>query len=253
MKENALELYNQGYYYYTGTNDFPLNHKKAIEYFIKAAELGETNAMNYLGVFYENGRGVSKDMKKAAEWYYKAFKANPNNPYPAYNLGRFYYSGEGVPKNVDKAYQLFNRVVEYGKSEDNTVYTQSCYYKGVIAMNEYYKYLEAGQCFLDVIRYENMPEAYHNLGFLLQKGHITMKKKQGSSALNALEYYEKAALLGYAPSMNCVAGIYSTILKDNRTARMWLNKAIELGYEPAKTTLKLLNMSESGSVFDLFR
>jgi TPR repeat protein len=41
------------------------DHKGAVEYLTKAAELGEAEAHYYLSVLYYNGYGVEKDMKKA--------------------------------------------------------------------------------------------------------------------------------------------------------------------------------------------
>ena len=45
---------------------------KAMEWYEKASELGETDAMLSLGRMYECGEGVKKDLQKAAQWYRKA-------------------------------------------------------------------------------------------------------------------------------------------------------------------------------------
>ena len=249
---NANDIYNEGYYYYTGTNNYPLNHRKALEYFLKAAELGSSDAMNYIGLYFENGNLVEKDIRKAAEWYYKAFKANSQNPHAAYNLGRMYYNGSGVPKvSMDKAYQLFDCAIKLGRGNTHSVYAQSCYMKALIAMNEYHLYIEAGEYYLEAIRYRKMPEAFNNLGYLLEKGHISIKNSNMSSSLNALEYYEKAANMGFVPAMCSAARLYLATMGDKKSATIWLQRAIDAGYEPAKKLLKMVKVSESGSLLDL--
>ena len=48
------------------------NYTKAVEWFEKSANLGNSAAMYNLGKFYKNGRGVTKDLNKAREWFTKA-------------------------------------------------------------------------------------------------------------------------------------------------------------------------------------
>jgi serine/threonine protein kinase len=44
----------------------------AISWYRKAADQGQADAQNSLGVCYENGTGVGQDAQKAVEWYQKA-------------------------------------------------------------------------------------------------------------------------------------------------------------------------------------
>ena len=43
-----------------------------MSFFEKSADLGNTDAMYNLGMCYEQGNGVTKDLSKAREWYTKA-------------------------------------------------------------------------------------------------------------------------------------------------------------------------------------
>ena len=45
---------------------------KAVEWYEKAAEKGDSSAMYNLGACYYNGRGVAVDIAKAREWFTKA-------------------------------------------------------------------------------------------------------------------------------------------------------------------------------------
>ena len=46
--------------------------KKAIYWYEKAANQGDLDAMNYLGLMYKKGYGVNQNYTKASEWYKKA-------------------------------------------------------------------------------------------------------------------------------------------------------------------------------------
>lgn len=48
---------------------------QAMEWFKKAADLGNISAMDFIGFMYENGLGVEPDSTKAQEWYDKAATA----------------------------------------------------------------------------------------------------------------------------------------------------------------------------------
>jgi TPR repeat protein len=45
---------------------------QAVAWYRKAAEGGDALGMNNLGVMYETGRGVPKDLNEALAWYGKA-------------------------------------------------------------------------------------------------------------------------------------------------------------------------------------
>jgi TPR repeat protein len=49
---------------------------KAVEYFQKAADQNEIYAQNSLGIMHMNGKGVEKDMNKAVEYFQKAADQN---------------------------------------------------------------------------------------------------------------------------------------------------------------------------------
>ena len=64
------------------------DYANALPYFQRAAEVGNVDAQNNLGVMYHFGEGVSKDFSKAAEWYRKA--AEKNHVKAQFNLGVLY-------------------------------------------------------------------------------------------------------------------------------------------------------------------
>jgi len=67
---------------------------KAAQYYKKACDGGEARGCYNLGVMYYNGEGVSQDKVKAAQYYKKA--CDGGNARGCYNLGILYENGEGV-------------------------------------------------------------------------------------------------------------------------------------------------------------
>ncbi|MCL2139303.1 MAG: sel1 repeat family protein, partial [Treponema sp.] len=89
--------------------------KIAAENLLKKAEQGDINAQYELGLLYENGKGVSKDSVKAAEWFGKA--AEQGNASAQYELGLLYESGQGVSKDSNKAAELFAKAAAQGNGD----------------------------------------------------------------------------------------------------------------------------------------
>ena len=79
------------------TNDF----KKAIEYFKKAKDLGNVAAINSLGLCYQNGFGVKKNLETSLKYFNEA--AEKNYVYAYNNLGKHYE----LLNDFDNAYKYF--------------------------------------------------------------------------------------------------------------------------------------------------
>ena len=62
-----------------------------------------------IGVKYQTGDGVKKDLKKAIMWFEKAASRNYDNA--LVSLGDLYYQGEGVKQDYKKAFELFSRAL----------------------------------------------------------------------------------------------------------------------------------------------
>src|SRR6266705_1429347 len=74
---------------------------KAIMWYKKSAEQGNADAQNSLGSLYQSGDGVSKDSKQAVYWFQKA--AAQRHPDAQNSLAIRYLLGEGVDKDVGQA------------------------------------------------------------------------------------------------------------------------------------------------------
>ena len=129
----------------------PQDHKKAVDYLQKAADMSDlaaivtdkillplylegdgvqddekaiqaccgmmadddrAAAMNCIGMAYYNGDGVDKNMTKAFNWFKKA--ANAGNAWGQNNLGLMYFQGEGVTKDLSEAKYWLQKAADNG-------------------------------------------------------------------------------------------------------------------------------------------
>lgn len=102
------------YYYYIGKDVEP-GYDQAISCYRKAAERGDTDAMNNLGYFYEHGQWIPQDYGQAVQWYKKA--AERGNTFAMYNLGGCYENGRGVPKNQAFALGWYREAASRGDND----------------------------------------------------------------------------------------------------------------------------------------
>lgn len=89
-----------------------LNRIEAIRWYQKAADQGLIEAQYNLGFIYYNGQGVKKNYNKAFEWYLKA--AEQGDFKAQSNIGAMYRDGEGVSKNREKAIEWFEKSANQG-------------------------------------------------------------------------------------------------------------------------------------------
>ncbi|MBP5455902.1 MAG: leucine-rich repeat protein [Paludibacteraceae bacterium] len=103
---DANEIYKKGWSIFNSNN-----HKKAFQYFAKAAEMGLSEAQYQMGYCYDSGSGVEQDFQKALEWYTKS--ADAGYFQAQYVLGLRYELGEnyyGVEQDYAKSFYYYNQV-----------------------------------------------------------------------------------------------------------------------------------------------
>ncbi|KAH3763391.1 sel1 repeat family protein [Pelomyxa schiedti] len=108
---NAMAMCNLGVCYQYG-NGVDKDMNKAVTLYQRAAAAGNTMAMCKLGVCYYNGNGVDKDMNKAVTLYQRA--ADAGNAMAMCNLGACYQYGNGVDKDMNKAVTFYQRAADAG-------------------------------------------------------------------------------------------------------------------------------------------
>lgn len=84
------------------------NEEKAFECYMKAAEMGYTEAYYNVANAYLNGEGVERDFGKAFEWFQKAVDSGDN--YAKLKLAECYKRGAGCERNYAAAMALYQQV-----------------------------------------------------------------------------------------------------------------------------------------------
>ena len=80
---------------------------EALKWYKRAAEGGQPDAENELGVHYRDGDGIEQNYVQAAHWFRKAAEHVPDLGGAGQgrnNLGNLYAEGQGVPKDYVQAY-----------------------------------------------------------------------------------------------------------------------------------------------------
>jgi len=89
--------------------------REAVKYYRKAAEQGIFQAQFALGTCYANGEGVGQDPDEAVKWYRKA--AEQGDAKAQFNLGCSYADGQGVEKDEREAVKWFRKAAEQGDAK----------------------------------------------------------------------------------------------------------------------------------------
>ena len=78
---------------------------EAMQEFLPAAQAGNADAEELIGVMYAMGLGVKRDDRRAFEWYLRAsMKAHPG---AQSGIGWYYEVGRGVAKDLVRAYMWY--------------------------------------------------------------------------------------------------------------------------------------------------
>ncbi|GBC07854.1 hypothetical protein RclHR1_07730007 [Rhizophagus clarus] len=108
---NFNALSNLGWCYYGGIGT-DIKEEKSFELYQKAADLGSSNGISNLGWCYYEGIGTDVDRQKAFELYQKA--ANLENNGAQCRLALMYEIGDGIKKDVDQAIYWYKRAATQG-------------------------------------------------------------------------------------------------------------------------------------------
>ncbi|MBQ7273311.1 MAG: SEL1-like repeat protein [Bacteroidales bacterium] len=190
--ELGLGYYYVGKAYYNGkANNQPVeqNYEKAFRYFKKAEEMGMEKKIDIadlnqcLGICYEDGKGVTKDVDEALRYYRKS--AEMGNAEAMNSVGVFYHEGISVQKNTEIAMELFRKAEGMGSVwAVNNIGTHYFYVKRdtLSALPYYKKAAEQGN-----------GNSLFVLGNYYYFGYPGVEQSDES----ARNYYESAYKLGY--------------------------------------------------------
>ncbi|MEO6421959.1 MAG: tetratricopeptide repeat protein [Candidatus Nitrotoga sp.] len=219
---DANSQYELAWMYDTGANYKVLSKdtRKAAEWYEKAAIQGHAEAQASLGMLYVNGDGVSKDYVKGVDWLQKA--SAQGNANAQLNLGWLYRDNKGIPKNAAKALEWWQNAAERGFA--HAQFTLGVIYnKGEDVPRNVARALEWWQ----MAAMQGYPDAQLNLGSMYHFGEGVPK-----DTAKAAELWQKAAAHGNTDAQYNLALAYylgSGKQKDELLSYVWSNLAVEYG------------------------
>ena len=200
-------------------------YAEALPWLRKAAALGSTDAMFYLGVACDKGRGTPLDKAAAFGWYQKA--AEQGDPDAQFNCGNMCYKGEGTAQDKATAFGWYQKAAEQGidiaqfncgnmcRRGEGTTEDKAA------AFGWYQKAAEQGDA-----------DAQYNCGMMCDNGEGVPQDKTA-----AFGWYQKAAGQGHAKAQfKCGYMCYKGegTAKDLTAAFGWYQKAAEQGHANAQ-------------------
>ena len=196
----------------------------------KAAQQGYAQAQNYLGICYEDGKGVEQNQEKAFYWYEQAAKQGYD--WGQINLANCYDDGDGVEKDEEKAVYWYEQAAKQGNA-----YAQNrlgiCYSngKGVDQNKEkaFYWYKQAAK--------QGYAWGQYNLAYCYDDGDGVEKDET-----KAVYWCEQAAKQGNAVAQNGLGICYANgkgVEQDQEKAIYWYKQAANQGYAWGQYNLAL--------------
>lgn len=192
------------------------DYDKALEFYKKAADMGNAEAMYYIANIYYNEDYDEYDAEKSATWIKKSAEAGYAEAMG--DLGLMYECGEGVEENLQSAKEWYIRGSKLGDSNSmnnlGSLYESEADYS--LAINWYQKAADCGN-----------DEAMKNLGMMYSYG----KGVEENNDI-ARKWWIKAANAGNTTAMSFLGLIYELgtgVNQNLQTAIDWYTKGAQLG------------------------
>ena len=231
--------------------------------------IGEPASSYNWGEAYQEGKFVIKNIDRAIEWYIKA--AELGHLESQYRLGEIYYDGQEVNKNENEAIKWFKMAADQGKAEAQyylaVIYREKAddMFNTFIDTAERIKDTKKKEHLYELAKNGNQTcidwcqrldkqkevEGQYNLGEQYRTGWKVFKNER-----TAIELFYKAAINGYCKAIDsleqlqdeesgeasfCLGEIYHNgdgVKQDDKAAMDWYRKAANKGNTKAKRKLK---------------
>lgn len=245
------------------------NYVNAVQWYKKAADAGNGEAMNAIGDMYYNGEGVPKDYTEAMKWYQQS--ANVNYGDAMLKLGNIYHDGDGIEQDDTEAIRWYRKAADAGNSAAmNNLGNR--YYRGEGVAQDYFEAVKWYQKSADA----GFPEGMGSLGRMYFAGFgvernlekaLELYKRAEKNGVNdcayligiiyeeqnkytdAISWYMKAAKSGNAHAMAALAGAFydgQGVVQDDWEARKWCQQAAEKGHAGAMYMLGVMYYNGEG-------
>lgn len=197
LPNNSAAINNLGYMYENGLG-VRKNVSKALEFYKKAAEMGDAHSMRVLAGKYYSGHGCEKDIPTAINWYKKSL--DKGDMEAGFKLGDIYLSGiDEIDSEV--AVEYYEKAIKLRPQNNST--QEEIYIKRVLKIANLYYHGEkvemndkrANELYHIAAEYGET-EAYHMLGMQYYNGYGVDEDEEVG-----IYWFRKAASEGYSPSI----------------------------------------------------
>lgn len=207
------------------------NMKCAVQLWEDSSMLGNAKALYNLGMCYETGNGVEKDLQQAVKYYTLASEAN--HPQAIYNLGLVYLEGSGgVPKDERLGLEMLHKASDQGLLEAQR-------YLGVFYTNEAQENWERAVYYFKLAAKQKDRESQYYLGLCYEEGCGVQE-----NTCIAANYYKLAAEQGHEEAQYRLALFHlhglGGLPVNTRNGIELLQAAAEQGHIQARTDLHTL-------------
>jgi TPR repeat protein len=206
---------------------------KALEWYMKAADAGDTDAIKPVGVAALKGECAGMDKEAIAGWM--KGQCAKNIPDACFYMGGFYIQGVGVPKNHGKALDMLIKDRELGtytgtRRNFSTNNLLTLYNSG--GLNE-----EQSQKLLNWFEATAVKTNDDEMMAVLANIYISRENAEGNDYRIGLDWAMKSAERGNPGGCFWLGFIYSKglgdIKKNDKKAFTWMLKAAEKGDKDA--------------------
>jgi TPR repeat protein len=210
------------------------NYAQAMQWYQKAADLGNADAMCDIGILYQNGLGVEQNYATALAWFRKAVDKGSNK-------ATYYLSGIHSLMDIHKAQSLQQLQKTADSGDVDAMCEMGLFYEEEGIDQDYSKALP---WFLKAANLGNI-DAMRAVADIYLHG----KYRVDANRSLALQWYSKAADLGDAPSMRGMGDIFCMReggKQDFAQAMQWYRKAAAKGDTEAMRDIAVLYEGSDG-------
>ncbi|KAM8971900.1 death ligand signal enhancer [Pelodytes ibericus] len=163
------------------------DYRSTFRFFQESAKNGYSKAQYNTGVCYEQGKGVAKDMTKAAEYYLLAAKSGHDRA--KYRYARYLLHAQATTEeDTQAAVEMLHEAAKEGLKEAQA-------YLGVLYSKEPHMDLQKAAHFLWMAAENGDVQSRYYLGVCYEKGFGVPASRQ-----EALRHFERASKMGHDPA-----------------------------------------------------
>ena len=235
---NPTAMYRLAELYYQGTYDTEPDVKKAMDYYVRAAEAGSMDAQFAMGCFCSTPRTKYFDIKKGNAYFEKA--AEQGHAEAQYQIGMSYANGDGVRRDPSLAMKWLEKSCENGYQQAMVDLANMSYEGRLLPKDD----AKAAHWFTEAAERCN-GYAQYALACMYGNGIYFDQSDE-----MAFKWFKEAAEASEVNSQYCLALFYRDgryVEKDEEMAAVWFDQAADQGHPYAMADLGVMKVMGRGT------